>query len=262
MQRKIVLAYLLFSLFFFLFILFFVSCFAPSSGVLAKLADEGKYVQLEQKTATMLAKRIGAEPLYYRALALHQGEEAQEAYHILHLYFAMAKGDDQHLESAHRLMSSLALEVDRPALGIASARWLQERNLLQEVEARAYYQGLLALDEQAEATKVFSEFLAGTIDTYAYAEMLLNFSASEQTIVETFSTLSSHEQLRLLQSVASDTVNYARAIFLLSLATPLEQAFEGSPELGQVYHLLATLYGYADKRVQGRKYTTLAKTFR
>lgn len=258
MHRKHVLAYLLFSLFLFLVS---VSCYLPSSGGLSKLASEGKYDELLEKTAAMLAKDLKAEPLYYRSIALQQREEALEAFHVLHLYFAMAKEDDQHLVGAHRKMCSLALEANKPQMAISSARWLEERNLLEEADARPYYQGLLQVGDRSEATRVFSHYLKDTIEPYAYAEMLLITPLSGEKLVLAFSNLSHQEQLSLLQSAASDSLNLERATLLLSLATPLEQVFEGSPELRQVYRLLAILYGYADLRVQGRKYSSLAQNF-
>ena len=258
MQRKHVLAYLLFSLFLFLV---FVSCFYPSSGELSKLAKEGEYDSLAKKTETMLARRIASEPLYYRSLAL-QESDSEEAFHVLNLYFAIAKGDDQHLEGAHRLMIPLSLEANVPHKLIASARWLEERSLLTTVEAGPFYQGLLLAGESEEATRVFAHYLKDTIDSYTYAGMLLLSSSSEEKITQAFSILSFQEQLTLLQSAASDRVNPEKAAFLLLLAGPLEQAFKDSPYLGQVYSLLEVLYGYADLRVQGRKYSTLAQNFR
>ena len=257
MQRKYVLAYMLFSLSLFLF---FVSCFSPSSGELSKLASEQRYAELAKKTEAMLARRITSEPLYYRSLAL-QASEPEEAFHLLNLYFAMAKGDDQHVEGAHRLMTTLSLETKAVPKLIRSARWLEERSLLSRAEAGPYYQGLLLAGEGEEATRVFAQYLKDTIDPYTYAEMLLRSSLSEEKLTEAFAVLSFHERLTLLQRAASDRVNPEKATLLLELAIPLEQAFEDSPYLGQVYRLLEILYGYADLRVQGRKYSTLAQNF-
>lgn len=274
MQRKHVLAYLLFSLF-----LFFLlgSCFGPSSEELSKLASEKQYGELGGRTAAMLAKGIDAEPLFYRAVALEGLHRDVEAYHVLNLYFAMAEKESRHLEEAHRMMTTLALEAGRPQQCIASALWLEGRSLLGQAQAKAYYQSLQAMGEIGEAARVFSQYMKESISSYAYAEMLLgSFSLALTTsassssssysqweeLEQVFSILSLEERLTLLQKVASVTVSGDRATLLLSLATPLEQAFEGSPLLRQVYSLLETLYGYADLRVQGRKYSTLANNFR
>ena len=259
MQRKQVLAYLLFSLF-----LFFLlsSCFVSPSRDLSRLASEGKFAELEKKTATMLFDRIEAEPLFYRGVALQQLDYQKDAYHVLNLYFGMATKDDEHLTEAHRLMCSLALEVGNPLQGISSARWLEERSLVEETEARAYYQALLMVGESAEATRVFQLYLKSTIEPYAYAQMVVGSLTDTEKLEEAFAPLSLQQQLTLLLSVASDTVSQERATLLLALATPLEQAFEGSVELVQVYRLLEALYGYADVRVQQRKYRTLVQNFR
>ncbi|MDY0288050.1 MAG: hypothetical protein RBR15_04420 [Sphaerochaeta sp.] len=270
MQRKHVLAYLLFSLFLFSLL---VSCFSPSSEQLSKLATEGKYRELEGRTASMLAKRIEAEPLFYKAIALEGQKRGVDAFHVLNLYFAMAEKESRYLVEAHRMMTSLALEAGRPQQCIASALWLEELSLLGQVQAKAYYQGLLAVGGIGEAARVFSQYLKESISSYAYAEMLLgSFSVASppsssssysqwEELEQVFSTLSLEERLTLLQKAASVTVPGERATLLLSLATPLEQAFEGTQTLKQVYTLLETLYGYADLRVQGRKYSTLANNF-
>ena len=175
------------------------------------------------------------------------------------------------------MMTTLALEAGRPQQCIASALWLEGRSLLGQAQAKAYYQSLQAMGEIGEAARVFSQYMKESISSYAYAEMLLgSFSLALTTsassssssysqweeLEQVFSILSLEERLTLLQKVASVTVSGDRATLLLSLATPLEQAFEGSPLLRQVYSLLETLYGYADLRVQGRKYSTLANNFR
>ena len=228
----------------------------------------------------MLAKGIDAEPLFYRAVALEGLHRDVEAYHVLNLYFAMAEKESPHLEEAHRMMTTLALEAGRHQQCIASALWLEGRSLLGQAQAKAYYQSLLAVGEIGEAARVFSQYMKESISSYAYAEMLLgSFSLALTTsassssssssssysqweeLEQVFSILSLEERLTLLQKVASVTVSGERATLLLSLATPLEQAFEGSPLLRQVYSLLETLYGYADLRVQGRKYSTLANNF-
>lgn len=259
MQRKHVLAYLLFSLFLFLLL---SSCFSPSSGELTKLVADARYGELERLTASMLAKRIDAKPLFYRSVALQQLDRKEDAYHVLNLYFGMAEGDDEHLVDAHRLMSSLSLEVTNPIKGIASARWLEQLSLLTEKEAQAYYQALLMAGETTEAERVFAQYLKDTIEPYLYAKMVLGSFSDTKKIEEAFASLSQQDKLRLLQSIASVTLGQERAHLVLSLATPLEQAFEGRVELVQVYRLLETLYGYADVRVQQRKYSSLAQNFR
>jgi|GEM_PF-7006177 len=258
MQRKHVLAYWLFSLFLFFLL---VSCFVPSDSDLSKLSAEAKYGELERKTATMLTKRIEAVPLFYRAVALQQFDKREDAFHVLNLYFGMAKEDDQHLVEAHRMMCSLSLEAGNPDKGISSARWLEDRSLLEEAEAQAYYQALQIVGQSAEAARVFSQYLKETIEPYAYAEMLLNSGSPRESLAEAFAPLTLRQQLTLLQRAASVTISRERATLLLSFATPLEQAFEGSVELFQVYSLLEALYGYADMRVQQRKYNSLAQNF-
>jgi hypothetical protein len=259
MQRKHILAYLLFSLF-----LFFLlsSCFVSSSGDLSRLASEAKYGELERKTATMLSTRIDSETLFYRGVALQQLNKQEDAFYVLNLYFGMARKDDQHLVEAHRMMCSLSLGVTMPIKGITSARWLEERSLLEETEASAYYQALLMIGDSAEAARVFELYLKDTIEPYAYAQMVLGSLSDGGKLQEAFAPLSLHQQLTLLQSVASGTLAQERAILMLFLATPLEQAFEGRVELAQVYRLLEALYGYADVRIQQRKYSTLAQNFR
>ena len=259
MQRKHVLAYLLFSLFLFLLL---PSCFSPSSGELSKLVSEARYGELERMTATMLAKRIDAVPLFYRSVALQQLDRGEDAYHVLELYFGMAKQEDQHMVEAHRMMCSLSLDANNPDKSISSARWLQERSLLEEKEAGSYYQALLMVGDSIGSARVFAQYLKDTIEPYAYARMILSSGSSREKIEEAFSPLSGKQQLSLLQSAASDTLPQERVTLLLSFATPLEQAFEGSVELVQVYRLLETLYGYADVRVQQRKYSSLAQNFR
>lgn len=259
MQRKYVLAYLLFSLF---LVFLLCSCFLPTSKDLSRLASEAKYVELEKRTASMLSKRIDAETLYYRSLALDRLHEGEHAYHVLNLYFGMSKEDDRYMVEAHRLMCSLALEVSNPAQVIANAQWLENRSLLQEDEAESYYQALLLVGQNAEASKVFELYLQGTIAPYAYAQMVLGTHSDKEKLEEAFAPLTHQEQLTLLQSITSDIVLPERATILLFLATPLEQAFEGSADLVQVYSLLATLYGYADVRVLQRKYSTLAQNLR
>ncbi len=180
---------------------------------------------------------------------------------MLNLYFGMAKGDDQHLEEAHRMMCSLSLDAGNPAKGISSAMWLEEHSLVGEPEAKAYYTALLMVGDSAEAARVFDQYLKDTIESYAYAEMIIASATDRNKLESAFAPLSPHQQLRLLQIAASDTVLQERATLLLPLAIPLEQAFEGSAELVQVYNLLGTLYGYADVRVQQRKYNTLALSF-
>ncbi|MBI9093291.1 MAG: hypothetical protein JEY71_00265 [Sphaerochaeta sp.] len=258
MQRKHILAYLLFSLF-----LFFLlsSCFLSSSGDGSRLASEAKYGELERKTALMLSKRIEAEPLYYRGVALQQLDRKEDAYHVLKLYFAIAKGDDDHLVEAHRLMCLLSLDANTPLSGISSGRWLEERMVLEERETRAYYQALLMIGDSREAARIFELYLKDTIEPYAYAQMVLGTLPDREKLQKAFVPLSPLQQLTLLQSVASDTLDQERATLLLSLAIPLEQAFEGRAELVQVYSLLQALYGYADVRVQQRKYSTLAQNF-
>ena len=258
MQRKHVLAYLLFSLF---FIASLSSCFIPSSRGFSKLASEGRYEELEQKSAALLFRRIEAEPLFYRALALYQTGESEDAFHVLNLYFAMAKTADPHMIDAHRMMSILGFDAKNPHRSIVSAKWLQERGQLHETEARSYYRSLLAVGDTAEATRVFDTFLKDTINAYAYAQMVIGTLTDSFKLEEAFAPLTAKEQLTLLQSITSDIVLQERATLLLPLATPLEQAFEGREELAQVYSLLASLYGYADMRVQQRKYNTLAQNF-
>ncbi len=258
MQRKHVLAYLLFSL----FLCFLLSsCFVSSSRNLSRLSSESKYGELEKKTAIMLSKRIDAVPLYYRGIALQQLDRQEEAYHVLTLYFGMAKTDDEHLEGAHRLMCSLSLEVNNPLSGITSGRWLEERLLLEETEARTYYQALLMIGANSEATRVFELYLKDTIDPFSYAQMVIGSLTDREKLQDALAPLSPQQQLTLLQNVASDILAQEKAILMLSLAIPLEQAFEGKAELAQVYRLLETLYGYADVRVQQRKYSTLAQKF-
>ncbi len=256
MQRKYVLAYLLFSLF-----LFFLlsSCFAPSQRKLAELSGQGKYEELESKTATLHRRSIDAVSLYYRSLALQQLDRKEEAFHVLRLYFGFAKEDDEHLSDAHRMMCCLSLD---PETTLSSGLWLEQRSLLDEQASRAYYQALLTVGDDAEATRIFALYLRGTITPFAYAQMVLTSGSDMQSLEDAFAPLALGEQLTLLQSVASGTVSQKRAMLLLSLATPLEQAFEGKAELVQVYRLLETLYGKADVRVQQRKYTTLAQNFR
>lgn len=259
MQRKHVLAYLLFSLF-----LFFLlpSCLVHSSGDLFKLASGAKYEELSKKTAQMLAKRIEAEPLFYRSIALQQLHKDEEAFHVLNLYFGMAKIDDKHLTDAHRLMCSLSLKAARPDKGISSSRWLESKSLMGEREAGLYYQALLMTGDTEGAARVFVQYLEDTIEPYAFAKMLLLSGTERDKIATAFSRLSFQEQLTLLESIASDIISVEKANLLLHLATPLEQAFEGGVELGRVYRLLENLYGYADMRVQQRKYNTLAQNFR
>ena len=259
MQRNQVLAYLLFSL-----LLFFLlsSCFVPPERELSKLASEAKYEELAMKTATMLSKRIDAVPLFYRSVALQQLDREEDAFHVLNLYFGMAKIEDEHLVEAHRMMCSLSLAVANTEKCIASARWLEERTLLEDAEAGMYYQALLTQGKSLEAARVFEQYLKDTIEPFAYAQMVLSSDGSMKRLEEAFAPLSLAQQLTLLQSVASGILSQERATLLLSLATPLEQAFEGSVDLVQVYRLLASLYGYADVRVQQRKYSTLAQNFR
>ncbi|MGB4408277.1 MAG: hypothetical protein WBI82_15565 [Sphaerochaeta sp.] len=259
MQRKHVLAYLLFSL----FLLFLLSsCSASSSRDLIRLASEAKYEEMEKKTATMLSKRIETVPLFYRGVALQQLDRKEDAFYVLNLYFGMARKDDQHMEEAHRMMCSLSLGVSMPIKGITSARWLEERSLLEESEASAYYQALLMIGDSVEAARVFELYLKDTIEPYAYAQMVLGTLTDREKLQKAFAPLSTLQQLTLLQTVASDTLAQERATLLLSLAIPLEQAFEGRAELAEVYSLLEALYGYADVRVQQRKYSTLAQNFR
>ncbi len=258
MQRNKVLAYLLFSLF---LCALLISCFVPSSEELSRLADEHRYAELERKTETMLSKRIGSVPLFYRALALQQLDRSEQAYHVLNLYFAMAKEDDERLEEAHRMMCSLAIEVEKPNKTLGSARWLVERSQLEERDAASYYQALLMLDQSVEASRVFQLYLKDTIDAYSYAQMVLLSLTDREELEASFAPLTPNQQLTLLQSVASGTLSQQRATLLLKLALPLEQAFEDKGELSQVYRLLQTLYGYADMRIQQRKYTTLAQNF-
>ncbi len=210
----------------------------------------------------MLSRRIEAEPLFYRGVALQQLDKYEDAFHVLNLYFGMAKGDDEHLIEAHRQMCSLSLEAGYPTKGIFSARWLEERSLVGAAEAKAYYQALLMVGDSVGAARVFEQYLKDTIEPYAYAQMVLLSGNSIEKLEEVFAPLSYQQQLSLLQSVASDTLAQERATLLLSLAIPLEQAFEGSEALALVYRLLETLYGYADVRVQQRKYSTLAQNFR
>jgi len=259
MQRKHVLAYLLFSLFLSSLL---SSCFLPSSGNLTRLALDAKYGELEKKTAKLLANRIEAEPLFYRGVALQQLDRNEEAFHVLDLYFGMAKKEDGHLADAHRMMCSLSLENGKPAKTISSARWLQERTLLDEPEAQAYYQALLMIGDSEGSQRVFERYLKDTIEISDYARMLLASGSPREKLAEAFAPLSSQQQLSLLQSVASDTLSQERANVLIPLAIPLEQAFEGSADLVLVYRLLDALYGYADLRVQQRKYSTLAQNFR
>ena len=259
MQRKHVLAYSLFSLF---LLILLSSCFVSPTRVLSRLASDSRYDELERKAATLLTKRIDAEPLFYRSLALQQLKREKEAYPVLTLYFAIAKADDQHLADAYRLMCSLSLKADDPLACIGSATWLEGKSLLEEQEAKAYYQALLMTGDKIEAARVFSQYLKNTIEPVAYAEMVLRSITEKVKLEEAFFPLTLQEKLTLLQSISSDTVSSERATLLLSLATPLEQAFEGRAELGQVYGLLQTLYGYADIRVQQRKYSTLAQNFR
>ena len=259
MQRKHVLAYLLFSLF-----LFFLlsSCFLSSSGDIARLALDERYGELETKTAKLLSRRIEAEPLFYRVVALQQLDREEEAFYVLTLYFGMAKQEDQHMVEAHRMMCSLSLAANNPDISISSARWLEERSLLEENEAGSYYQALLMVGDSIGSARVFAQYLKDTIEPYAYARMILSSGSSREKIEEAFSPLSGKEQLSLLQSAASDTLPQERATLLLSFATPLEQAFEGSVDLVLVYRLLEALYDYADLRVPQRKYNTLAQNFR
>ncbi len=259
MQRKHVLAYLLFSLF---LIFLLSSCSASSSRNLIRLASEAKYEEMERKTGSMLSKRIEAVPLFYRSIALQQLDRKEDAYHVLKLYFAIAKGDDDHLVDAHRLMCLLSLEVNNPLSGISSGSWLEVHLLLEESETRAYYQALLMIGDSVEATRVFELYLKDTIEPYAYAQMVLGTLTDREKLQKAFAPLSTRQQLTLLQTVASDTLAQERATLLLSLAIPLEQAFEGRAELAEVYSLLEALYGYADVRVQQRKYSTLAQNFR
>ena len=256
MQRKHVLAYLLFS-----FFLFFplCSCFLSSNGELAKLVEQGRYEELERKTATMHTRSIDAFSLFYRSVALQQLDRGEDAFHVLNLYFGMANEDDEHLAEAHHLMCSLSYD---PYKVVSSARWLEERALLEQEDAQGYYQALFMVGEKLEAERVFEEHLKDTIKPFAYAQMILGSSTDIQKLEQALSSLSLQQKLTLLQSVASGTVSQERAILLLSFATPLEQAFEGKAALVQVYHLLETLYGYADVRVQQRKYSTLAQNFR
>ncbi len=258
MQRKKVLAYLLFSLF---ICTLLTSCYVPSSGELSKLAGEHRYAELERKTETMLSKRIGSVPLFYRAVALQGLDKSEQAYHVLNLYFAMAEDDDERLEEAHRMMCSLALEAGAPNRTLGSARWLEGRSLLEERSAGSYYQALLMLDQKVEASRVFHLYLKDTIDAYSYAQMVLLSLTEREDLEASFAPLAPNQQLTLLQSVASGTLSQQRATLLLNLALPLEQAFEDKGELSQVYRLLQTLYGYADMRVQQRKYTTLSQNF-
>ena len=207
----------------------------------------------------MHERSIDAFSLFYRAFALQQLDRGEDAFHVLNLYFGMAKDDDEHLVDAHRMMCSLSYD---PLKVIGSARWLVDRTLLEQEEAQAYYHALSMIGERAEAERVFELYLKDTITSFAYAQMILTSSSDIQKLEQAFVPLAPEESLTLLQSVASGTVSQEKATLLLSLATPLEQAFEGKAELVQVYRLLETLYGYADVRVQQRKYSTLAQNFR
>lgn len=254
MQRNRTLAYLLFSLF-----LLLASCgISPAPGF-SRLADGGKFAELEQKSAKALSKRIEAETLYYRAVALEGLARHDEAFHLLSLYFAMASAKDANLVVAHRLMCRVATEAKEPEKVLSSARWLDSLSLLEREQVELYYQALLMTGNVDEATTIFTRFLKDTIEPVAYARMLLASEAEEKKVVEAFSFLHPLEQLTLIQSSASDTVSPERAKFLLSLAIPLEAAITDSSYTVQIYGLLADLYGYADLRVQARKYSTLAQ---
>ena len=256
MQRKHVLAYLLFSLF---LVFLLGSCFLSSNGVLAKLVEQGRYEELERKTATMHQRSIDASSLFYRSVALQHLERGEDAFHVLNLYFGMAKEEDEHMVEAHRMMIFLSYDLVKV---ISSARWLEERSLLEQEGAQVYYQALSMIGESIEAERVFDRYLKDTITPFDYAQMILSSSEDIQKLEQAFATLGPEEKLTLLQSAASGTVSLDKATVLLSLATPLEQAFEGNAELVQVYRLLETLYGKANVRVQQRKYSTLAQNFR
>lgn len=258
MQRKRILAYKLLSFF---LICTLISCSAQQDKELAKLAQKGNYQELSRRTSALLQQSVRPTVLYYRALALYEQGLDEQAYFVLKLFLSTSDTQDTYLSKAHEMILTLALQRDDLSTVLSSARYLEEHGILHAEGAQAYYQALTLTEQDSEAFRIFEQYLKDTISPFDYAEMIVRSSHDWDTITAAVGLLTKDEQLSLLQNITSDTVRFDSVATLLSLATPLEQAFSGQERLGEVYRLLRDLYGLSDMRVQQRKYSTLSDNF-
>jgi tetratricopeptide (TPR) repeat protein len=253
MHIRILSVCLLFSLF-----VFASGCKKDSMQTLRLSFEEQDYEKTVEIAQALLEKSINSEYLFWEAKANSLLGNTTEAYSELSLHLAMIDGNSDSWQEANELMCRIGLQVGQYNRVVESARTLEQLGVLQGAFPQYYYQALVALKQSEQANEVFARYLKGTIDSYQYAKMLIAAKANAGSLGEAFSVLSPDEQLALLEFAASDTVTLDYANGLLKLAIPLEQSFTGKAELKRVYLVLENLYGFANQRVQQRKYGTLA----
>jgi len=242
----------------FSFCLLFAGC-RKNGPSLDQLALQGDFEKLERAASDDFSATYQKSSLYYVALAQERLGKLKEAASSLHLYLAMT-GKQGASAAAAQLAVLLGNRVGDAELVIDMGLLLEEKQALDERTAKELYQALLSRTRTDDAHRIFTTYLKETIDSFAYATVLVEAKASFSLVKQAFSSLSDEHAVTLLQYASSmeNGVQHAYDYFVFALSYE-NRILDGTMKKN-LYTALARFASQADQRVQANKYQSLANT--
>ncbi len=244
-------------LFSFFAILLIASC-KEESPSFTTLVQREDWQGLYQAAKEDFSATYQSGSLYYLALAQAELQEQEQALQSLALYREIA-GESGTSNAARTLSVTLAAREGDMELVASQASVLHKMGALPFHLATAYYQALLSLGKNQEASTVFATYLKGSVDRAEYALLLLEAEASAEMLKEALEPLDADEGIALFARVAERDHDISWARTLVTLAQEYEKHNLTTDERKQLYTTLASLCLQADLRVLANKYQSLSK---
>ncbi len=242
----------------FSFCLVFAGC-RKNGPSLDQLALQGDFGKLERAASDDFSATYQKSSLYYVALAQERLGKLKEAAASLHLYLAMT-GKQGASAAAAQLAVLLGNRVGDAELVIDMGLLLEEKQALDEWTAKELYQALLSRTRTDDAHRIFTTYLKETIDSFAYATVLVEAKASFSLVKQALSSLTDEHVVTLLQYASSMQNDVQRAYDYFMFALLYENRILDGTMKKKLYTALARFASQADQRVQANKYQSLANS--